>query len=127
MTIASTTAKRYPGVMNRSVRPDGSPRVARDSSARTEVVPTATTRPPSARVRSTASHVAAGTEYRSVWIAWSSTRSVDSGRNVSRPTTSSTAAVATPRRVSSARSRSVRCRPAVGAAADAGRAENTVW
>ena len=51
-----------PGVMNRSVRPSGSPRAARDSSARTEVVPTATTRPPAARVRSTASHVAAGTE-----------------------------------------------------------------
>ena len=47
--------------MNSSVRPSRSPDRAADSSARTVVVPTATTRPPPARAARQASSVDRGT------------------------------------------------------------------
>ena len=56
----STTLKRNPGVMNNRVRPDSCPSVPADSSARTVVVPTATTRRPSSWAVCTASHVSYG-------------------------------------------------------------------
>ena len=52
---------------------------AADSSALTTVVPTATTRPPAARVRRTASHVARLTDTRSACILCVSRSSVRSG------------------------------------------------
>ena len=107
--------------MNRSVRPDDAAEAA-DSRARTVVVPTATTR----RARWQAAIVAAGTEKRSECMTWSS-RAPSTGRNVSRPTASSTVAISTPAaRHFSSRSTS-RCSPAVGAATEPGRAAYTVW
>ena len=67
--ITSTTLNRKPGVMNSRVRPDSRPSVAADSSARTVVVPTATTRRPSARVARRRPRSSTGTEYCSEWIS----------------------------------------------------------
>ena len=70
---------------------------------------------------SMAETVSGGTAYDSVCIGWSSTVSTAIGRKVSRPTTSSTRARAMPRAAQASSTAGVRCRPAVGAAADAGR------
>ena len=100
-------------------------RAAADSSARTTVVPTATTRsrgsaPLAARRRARRS--------ASACMGWSSTRSAVMGRNVPSPTTSSTAAdLGTPRPGRRRAARSVRCSPAVGAATEPARRAYTVW
>ncbi len=96
------------------------------SSTRTEVVPTATTRRPS--LRAAVIRPAAWSEiaYCSVWIWWASSSSSATGRNVSSPTPRVT--VTTSRRSrSAAQSSSLKCRPAVGAAAEPGWAAYTVW
>jgi hypothetical protein len=58
--IPSTMRGTNAGSMTRRVSPRARPSAA-DSSARTTVVPTATTRPPSARARRTAAAVSGGT------------------------------------------------------------------
>ena len=76
----------------RLLRPDCSPVAFHDSSERTTVVPIATTR----SAASTAATVSSGTRYHSLCITWSSRRSTITGRNVSRPTASSTVAMVMP-------------------------------
>ena len=66
------------------------------SSARTVVVPTASTRPPRSRQSLTASAVQVGTRKCSVWMWWSCGSSSLTGRNVSSPTSSSTRPMCAP-------------------------------
>ena len=79
MSSASTTRKRGPGRMNRSVQPlarshGRRPAGGRVSSVRTVVVPTATTRRPRAARALIAAAVAAGTSNRSARIRCSASR-----------------------------------------------------
>ena len=113
--------------MNSAVSPDqaeiggtGPAACAAVSSDRTVVVPTATTRPPRARVSAMARAVSGGTVQVSRWISCARRSSTLTGRNVSRPTCSVTVASPTPRACSAASSSGVKCRPAVGAAAEPG-------
>ena len=100
---------------------------AADSSARTLVVPTATTRAPRARAAATAATAAAPTSNHSPCMRWSSSRSTRTGWKVPAPTCKVTWAVATPRSRSASSSGGSKCSAAVGAATAPGRAANTVW
>ena len=99
---------------------------AADSSERTLVVPTASTRPPRSRVASTAATVAALTSNHSLCMRWSSMRSARTGRKVPAPTCKVTLAVCTPRSRRAARTAASKCSAAVGAAMAPGWAANTV-
>ena len=130
VTSTSTTRNLKPGVMKISVSrlpACSAPDKAADSSARSVVVPTATMRPPAARVRATASTVPAGTSNHSLCIACSARFSVRTGWKVPAPTCSVTLALATPRCFSAASRVSSKCSAAVGAATAPGLAANTVW
>ena len=87
---------------------------------RVTVVPTATTRRPSARAALTASAVAALTTARSDGSVWLSIAGAVMGRNVAGPTWSVSAWISTPAARSRSSSASEKCRPAVGAATDPG-------
>ena len=130
MTSRSTTRNVKPGVMKMSVSPvagNSAPPRAADSSDRTVVVPTATMRPPAARVARMASTVSAPTSYHSLCMRCSAMRATRTGWNVPAPTCSVTRAVRTPRSASAARTPSSKCSAAVGAATAPGRDANTVW
>ena len=90
------------------------------SSARTTVVPTATTRPPRARASVTRRAVTSGTVYDSTGGA--SPASVED-----TPVCRVTSATSTSRWASSASTCEVNGRPALGISALPGSRENTVW
>ena len=79
VSSTSTTANAKPGVMKMLVSSQSGPNLAADSSARTVVVPTATTRPPRALQAAMAACVAAGTSNRSKCMVWSAMLSVFTG------------------------------------------------
>ena len=91
------------------------------------MVPTATTRPPFRRAPRQVSRTSGETSYRSWCIRWSSKSSTVTGRKVSSPTTSSRRSTRAPAARQRSNTSSVRCSPAVGAAAEAGRSLYTVW
>ena len=100
VTTASTARNRAGGRMKIRVsplpartRPSSS---AALSSVRTVVVPTAQTRPPSARARACASAVISGIVNRSSCITCSAGSSTSTGLNVPAPTCSTTSARFTP-------------------------------
>ena len=82
------------------------------------VVPTATTRPPLSRAALMRAAASAVTSKYSECISCSSTFSVLTGRNVPSPTCSSTGTTSTPFSRMRSSSSGVKCRPAVGAAAE---------
>ena len=128
--MASTAQKEYPGRMYKSVAPTNesiAPTFAAVSRERTAVVPTATTLPLILLVCLIAATVSSETAHHSECIACSSICFVLMGRNVSIPTCKVTSARFTPLLFSSRKSEGVKCRPAVGAAADPGRSAKTVW
>ena len=98
------------------------PAAAADSSARSVVVPTATTRPPLALVAAIASTVACGMLYHSECITCVEMSSPRTGWNVPAPTCSVTRAEAMPFATSAASIASSKCSPAVGAATAPGTA-----
>ena len=120
--------------MNRSVRhrpgasaSEPSQETARDSRARTTVVPTAiTSRPPrrAAEIAAAAGRLSAAD---SACMRWSSRRSVRIGWNVPAPTCRVTRWTSIPRARIFPRSSGVRCSPAVGAAAEPNSRAYTVW
>ena len=123
-----------PGRMNRPAR--NSPVLSRcpsaawmraDSSVRTTVVPTASTRPPCALVSSTARAVSSGRMQRSDSILWSSKSCARTGVKVPAPTWRVRRARRAPVPRMAPSSSSLRCRPAVGAATAPGRSAKTVW
>ena len=124
---SSTTWKRKPGVMKMSVSPVVWPLRAQDSSVRTVVVPTATTRPPRWRQRSSAASVSGGTSYHSLCMRCSARFSVLTGWKVPAPTCSVTLARSTPRAASAPSTPSSKCSAAVGAATAPGARAKTVW
>ena len=93
--------------MKMRVSPLAWPVAAQDSSVRTVVVPTATTRPPRARASAMACCVAAGTSYHSLCMVCSARFSVLTGWKVPAPTCSVTLARRTPRASSSRQQRLV--------------------
>jgi hypothetical protein len=97
------------------------------SKRRSEVEPTATTRPPFARAPSIASAAAAVKTPVSACILCSSAASVLTGRNVPAPTCKVTAMRRMPRASSAASMASVKCNPAVGAATAPSFRAKTVW
>ena len=91
------------------------------------VVPTATTRRPSARARLTASAVSPGIATSSARIRWTSTRAVRTGRNVPIPTCRVSGWTSIPLARRRASSAVVKCKPAVGAAIEPSSRAYTVW
>lgn len=89
---------------------------AADSSARIDVVPTATMRPPAARVARMASASSGEMAYHSLCMRCSAMFSTRTGENVPAPTCSVRKPRRTPIASSLANSASSKCRPAVGAA-----------
>ena len=126
MTSAPAAAKAYPGVMKMPRAPLERPRRPRPprpsrAPARTSC-PTATIRRPSPRAASiAAAAVRAAPRTPRVWRAWSARSSAVTGRNVSSPTPSVTSTTSMPA-PQPAHSSAVKCSPAVGAAAEPGRA-----
>src|SRR6266478_2113894 len=127
VSSASTTRKRWPGRMKSAAAPGPArtvPSAQADSSARTVVVPTATTRPPRARATPIASTVAGGMSLGSGAITWWARSSVRMGRKVPGPTCSVRLATRTPAAAMAASSSALRWSPAVGrrrGASDVGR------
>ena len=113
--------------MKMLVSPAAWPLAAQDSSVRTVVVPTATTRPPRWRQRSSAASVASGTSYHSLCMRCSARFSVFTGWKVPAPTCSVTLARSMPRSARRASTASSKCSAAVGAATAPGARANTVW
>ena len=97
------------------------------SSARTTVVPTATTLPPAWRVRRTWATSSAPTLSHSLCMRCSRTSSTRTGWKVPAPTCRVTCPNSTPRSRSAASNGSSKCRPAVGAATAPTWRANTVW
>ncbi|MOA18885.1 hypothetical protein D3C78_1392280 [compost metagenome] len=113
--------------MKMLVSPWVRPLWAQDSSVRTVVVPTAITRPPRWRQRSSAASVASGMSYHSLCIWCSARFSVLTGWKVPAPTCRVTLARSTPRSAKRASTASSKCSAAVGAATAPGLLANTVW
>ena len=128
--MASTCRNWWPGAIKIEVLPDqpcAGASVGKLSNARTLVVPTATNR---GRGRSASkAMVAGGTVIRSECMGCSESFATSTGLNVPAPTCSVTLACRTPLARSCARSDSVKCKPAVGAATDprAAASAYTVW
>src|SRR3989344_1539586 len=119
VTSTSTTWNAKPGVMKMLVSPEAWPVFAQDSSVRTVVVPTATTRPPRWRQRSSAASVARGISYHSLCIWCSARFSVLQGWKVPAPTCNVTLARSMPRAAMSASTPSSKC--SAGGGAEGGR------
>src|SRR5689334_13992673 len=121
---ASTTRRPRSGVMTRSVQPREAitrpERSTLDSSARTTVVPTATTRPPRDFARRTSSAVRTGTSYDSSYGRSCASR-------LATPACSTSLARRTPRRRRHTSICRVNARPADGISADPGSSAYTVW
>ena len=81
-------------------------------------MPTATTRRPSRRASWRRAHTAGATSNDSLWSVAVSSGPSGRGLKVPRPTWSVTLSRETPAAASAASSSGVKCRPAVGAAAD---------
>ena len=97
------------------------PSAAQLSRVRTQVVPTATTRPFRLRVSITALAVAAPSSNASLWIGCCTGLSTRTGAKVSSPTCRVTNATSTPASRTAESNSEVKWRPAVGAAADPSR------
>ncbi len=103
------------------------PASARCSRTRIEVVPTATMRRPSRRASQRRAHTAASTSNDSRCSVTASSGPSCSGLKVPRPTCSVTLSTVTPAAASAASRPGVKCRPAVGAAAEPSAHEYVVW
>ena len=90
------------------------------SRTRAAVVPTATMRPPAFLVALRRSAALDERDAHSEWISWASIASALIGRKVPGPTCKVTSTTPTPRPWSRSKIRSVKCRPAVGAATEPG-------
>ena len=97
------------------------------SSSRSDVVPTATMRPPPARAAFSALAVAAEMLPHSACILCEAVSSAFTGRKVPAPTCRVIRWMPTPRARSASCSAGVKCNPAVGAATAPSAVANMVW